>query len=151
VRSNGAGSGGELTPPVPSVDYGKYGKNGPPSPAFSVGSTFLNSASAATQVRPQVVRVASGQKKNASLDSSIEDESSPRNSLLPRDSSAITIIDDTPDIEQGPFKDPPKNLRQSTSSLSAIIEEAQRKATSSRKSSGSKGRTPFGDENEVKD
>ena len=146
VRSNG-GTPGDLTPPVPSVDYGRYASNGPPSPAFSVGSTFLNSASAATQVRPQVVRVTSGQKKD-SIHS--QPESDPRHSLLPRDSNAITIIDDTPALEQGPFSD--QNRHHSGSTLSAVTEET----TSSRTGSGKtgpqdKGKTPFGDENEVKD
>lgn len=62
------------TPPVPSVDYEKYNQTGndnlrPVSMAnstFSVGSTFLNSASASavTPVRPVMVRVESGQKKS---------------------------------------------------------------------------------------
>lgn len=135
VRSNGASSG-ELTPPVPSVDYSKYA-NGPPSPAFSVGSTFLNSATAATQVtRPQVVKVAIGPKKLAVY----ELDASPSDKLLARDSTTTTIVDDSPNIEQGPFGDP-KSLHTSSSSLSAVIEKAQE----------GKSNTPFGDEHEVKD
>jgi hypothetical protein len=152
VKLNGAGIPSELTPPVPNVDYGKYGINGPPSPAFSVGSTFLNSASAATQVRPQVVRVASGPKKITVEDPPSDDETTPHQSLLARDSNAITIIDDTPSLEQGPFKDPAKARQPSNSSLSAVIEEAEKKAASGRKrDETSKGDTPFGDENEVKE
>lgn len=151
VKSNGNGSGGELTPPVPSVDYGKYGINGPPSPAFSVGSTFLNSASAATQMKPQVVRVASGPKKNVSQDAASDADATPRQSPLLRDSNAITIIADTPNVEQGPFSDPPSR-QQSNSSLSAVIEEAERKAASIQGSDRSnKDGTPFGDEHEVKE
>jgi hypothetical protein len=146
VRSNGANTPGDATPPVPSVDYNKYGIGGPPSPAFSVGSTFLNSASAATQARPQVVGVASGQKKTSAQSSLAEDEIDAHLSLLPRDSNAITIIDDTPTMEQGPFSDPPKVRHQSSSSLSAVIEEATKKAQG-----GSPKKTPFGDENEVKE
>jgi len=156
VKSNGAGSGGELTPPVPSVDYGKYGINGPPSPAFSVGSTFLNSASAATQMKPQVVKVANGPKKAPNADTVPDEETTPRRNVLPRDSNAITIIDDTPNLEQGPFNDPPKSRHQSNSSLSAIIEEAEKKAASNRGSDGTSKDTtpdvtPFGDEHEVKE
>ena len=144
VKSNGVNTPGDLTPPVPNVDYGKYGAGAaPPSPAFSVGSTFLNSASAATQMRPTVVRVASAQTKTSTASVS-DDETSPRRSLLPRDSNAITIIDDTPSIEQGPFSDPPKVHNQSTSSLSAVIEE------SPKKSEEKKDSTPFGDEHEIK-
>jgi hypothetical protein len=148
VKSNGASSPGDLTPPVPSVDYGKYGVGGPPSPAFSVGSTFLNSATAATQVRPQVVRVASAQKTSAAS-STAGDDANPHQSLLPRESNAITIIDDTPTSEQGPFSDPPQLRRGSSSSLSAVIEEAAKKAQGG---SGFKNEdTPFGDEHEMKD
>lgn len=146
VRSNGANTPGDATPPVPSVDYNKYGIGGPPSPAFSVGSTFLNSAGAATQAWPQFVGVASEQKKTSAQSSLAEDEIDAHRSLLPRDSNAITIIDDTPTMEQGPFSDPPKVLHQSSSSLSAVIEEATKKAQG-----GSPKKTPFGDENEVKE
>jgi len=147
VKSNGANTPGDLTPPVPSVDYGKYSVGGPPSPAFSVGSTFLNSASAATQVRPQVVRVASGPKKALATSSVNDDGANPRQSLLPRDSHAITIIDDTPSLEQGPFSDPPR--AGSSSSLSAVIEEAQKKAIGGSKLKNDS--TPFGDEHEMRD
>ncbi|TVY21735.1 Protein OPY2 [Lachnellula arida] len=147
VKTNGGGTPGELTPPVPSVDYDKYGIGGPPSPAFSVGSTFLNNASAATQVRPQVVRVESGPKKTPQ-NSAPENDVSVHGSLLPRDSHAITIIDDTPTMEQGPFKDPPLSRQKSNSSLSAVIEEATRKS----KANGVERKgSPFGDENEVKE
>ena len=143
VKSNGANTPGDLTPPVPSVDYGKYGVGGPPSPAFSVGSTFLNSASAATQMKPTVVRVPSSQNKTSAA-SSIADDNDAHRSLLPRDSNAITIIDDTPTLAQGPFSDPPQSRLQSSSSLSAVIEEA------TKKSEAKKDSTPFGDEHEIK-
>lgn len=150
VKSAGAGSPGELTPPVPSVDYGKYGAGGPPSPAFSVGSTFLNSASAATQVKPQVVRVSNGSKK---LQNSSDNDVAPHRSLLSRDSNAITIIDDTPSLEQGPFSDPPIRFHPSSSSLSAVIEEATKRAHGDVKAGLGRKResTPFGDENEMHD
>lgn len=146
VKSNGASSSGELTPPVPVVDYGKYAANGPPSPAFSVGSTFLNSANTATQVRPQVVRVISGlNKKRSTSESILEDEVATHQSL-PRNSNAITVIDDTPALDQGPFRDPPEGRHDSTSTLSAVIKEASKKAQGPKKNN-----TPFGDENEVKE
>jgi len=145
VKSNGNSSPGDLTPPVPSVDYSRYGPQGPPSPAFSVGSTFLNNANTATTVRPQVVRVTSTPKK-ASPTGSIAEERSP----LGRDSNAITIIDDTPTIEQGPFGDNSAHRPSSNSTLSAIIEEAQaKKAQSESSRSPKKHGTPFGDEHEV--
>lgn len=149
VRSNGAGSG-ELTPPVPSVDYSKYSMAGPPSPAFSVGSTFLNSAtaSAATQVRPQMVRVTTGSRKTSGSTATQEDDV--HRSPLARDSNAITIIDDTPILEQGPFRDPPRHY-QSTNSLSAVIEEAAKKAQSTKPLESDRATTPFGDEHELKE
>jgi hypothetical protein len=140
VKSNG-GTPGDLTPPVPSVDYSRYSDRPPPSPAFSVGSTFLNNASAATQVRPQIVRVSSKSKKDATL--------SPREVGSSRDSNAITIIDDTPTIEQGPFSDKQAMRHQSDSSLSAVIEEAEARKSAGH-STGKKVGTPFGDEHEVR-
>ncbi|PMD44158.1 hypothetical protein L207DRAFT_273817 [Hyaloscypha variabilis F] len=149
VKSNGASSSGELTPPVPSVDYGKYGANGPPSPAFSVGSTFLNNANTATQVRPQVVRLVSGPSKKRSTSEMIsEDEVASHRSLVPRDSNAITIIDDTPALEQGPFRGQLDERHASSSTLSAVIEEATKKAQSGIQGSKPE-RTPFGDEHEL--
>ena len=55
---SGSGSGAN-TPPVPSIDFDKYGGgNGRPrsgASAFSVGSTFVNNANTATQARAQQV------------------------------------------------------------------------------------------------
>lgn len=157
VKSNSANTPSDLTPPVPSVDYGKYGIGSPPSPAFSVGSTFLNSASlnsasAATQVRPQVVRVASGSKTKSSQ-SSVSEEGFSRRRSLDCDSTAITIIDDTPNMEQGPFSDPPQRRQPSSGSLSAVIEEATKRAHGDvRAGLGLKREgTPFGDEHETHD
>lgn len=148
VKSAGAQHPGEMTPPVPNVDYGKYA---PPSPAFSVGSTFLNnasvsSASAATQMKPQVVSVSSG-KKAMPLSAK-----SPHQSLMDRDSTAATLIDDSPALDQGPFRDPPATPN-SSASLSAIIEEATRKAHGDVKGGlGTReSQTPFGDEHEMRD
>lgn len=130
VKSNGAG---DATPPVPNVDYGRFG-NGPASPAFSVGSTFLNSANAATQAKPQIVRVGSTKSKQESVKS------------VSRDSNAITIIDDTPPMEQGPFSDKQAVRQQSRSSLGAVAEEGNDGLDRKKKET-----TPFGDENEVKE
>lgn len=148
VKSNGANTPGDLTPPVPSVDYGKYGVGEPPSPAFSVGSTFLNSASAATQMRSQVVNVASGTKNTSTASSLSEDSADPRRSLLPRDSNAITIINDTPALQQGFFRDPPPQSS-GHSSLRAVIEE-DTKETQGESEANKRSSTPFGDEHEVK-
>lgn len=145
VRSNGAGAS-ELMPPVPSVDYGKYGANGPPSPAFSVKST-LDSATAATQMRPHVIKVAGGpaQKTGAA------DNRAPVQNGLPGPSKPMTTIDETPNMEEGPFSDPALSRHQSNVSLSAVIEKASKKPQGGEGASIDRGETPFGDEHEVKE
>ncbi|KAK0728453.1 hypothetical protein B0T26DRAFT_637958, partial [Lasiosphaeria miniovina] len=166
VRSaHSNGSNGSSTPPVPAVDYDKYNNLiRPPSPAnstFSVGSTFLNNASAhtATPARAMVVRVGSIKKSTLGRPRIAEETvSSPSESSTVRDSNAATIIIDSPASDQGPFRDPPeRSASQSTTSLSAVIEEATRRASQrdSQKESPSllKGRerSPFGDENATQD
>ena len=151
VRQNG-GRSGEATPPVPSVDFERFGANGPPSPAFSVGSTFLNSATTATQVKVRSIKtIGSNSTLKAQAQQSqqtpllvVTSEDGATNDAS-RDSNAITIIDDTPSMEQGPFSDPPLASR-STTSLSAVIEEA-----AERKKEAKEEGTPFGDENALKD
>jgi hypothetical protein len=154
-------SAGSNTPPVPSVDYDKYSSLRAPSPTgstFSVGSTFLNNASAATAMagRPQMIRVGSATSKKTTVSKLRGSESSssspPRDSL--RESQAGTLIEDSPTPSQGPFSDPPNELHgmKSTTSLSAVIEEATRRA-SQRHSGDQKGRerSPFGDEHATQD
>ncbi|KAK4456464.1 hypothetical protein QBC42DRAFT_190968 [Cladorrhinum samala] len=168
VRSANSASNsstGTHTPPVPTVDYEKYASVRPPSPAnstFSVGSTFLNNASThtATPARAMVVRVGSVKKLNTT-GSRLKEETSASNigsESSARDSTAATIIVDSPSSDMGPFSDPPKTSASSntgtfsSTSLSAVIEEATRRA-SQRESSlpvgaaaAGRGRSPFGDE-----
>lgn len=149
VRSNGQSSG-EVTPPVPAVDYSRFGPGGPPSPAFSVGSTFLSNAGStqvATQIKPQVVKVVSAQKKVTPAASLTDGKTTARGSPL-RDSNAITIIDDTPTIDQGPFSDPPHQRRSNDSNLSLVVEDASTKKV---KRPPQKNSDLFGDEHEVKE
>ncbi|KAI1325098.1 hypothetical protein F5Y16DRAFT_278496 [Xylariaceae sp. FL0255] len=169
------------TPPVPQVDFEKYDKP-PPSPTFSIGATFLRNASAstATAVRPQVVRVGSGPKtislkpalsksnstaSGTSGTTAVAELESPRTLVeldgtsaggQPRDSAAVTIIEDgTPVTDQGPFSDPPRrNQSNRDRSLSAVAEEAPRKSqTSLHRQSLAEGRnySPFGDENVMRE
>lgn len=151
VKSSGANTPAELTPPVPHVDWDKYSPRGAPaSPAFSVGSTFLNNATSATQVKPQVVSVASSGTGKSKLSYTTDDDYSRRTLVGGRDSVAITLIEDTPPVEQGPFEDPPARTASHTrdGSLNAVIEEATRKAQDDvRGGLGIKRESsPFGDE-----
>ncbi|KAI1176600.1 hypothetical protein F4777DRAFT_546072 [Nemania sp. FL0916] len=180
VKSRAASTNSdESMPPVPSVDYGKYEKP-PPSPAFSIGSTFLKNASTstATSVRPQIVRAGSGPRtidiKGSSKPSStlttptiaelespgplINLHSGASSPSKERESAAITIIEeDTPINDQGPFSDPPptKEASKRNSSLSAVIEESTRRASQidphQHSSAMARNASPFGDENAVRD
>ncbi|KAI2625067.1 hypothetical protein GGR54DRAFT_594724 [Hypoxylon sp. NC1633] len=154
---------GSSTPPVPAVDYDKYDQP-PPSPAFSVGATFFKNASAstATAVRPQMIRVGSGPKSidvQSKASGTVVDESDEPEPLVQllntsreRQSNAVTIIDDTPSVDQGPFADPPKRRHMSKSSLSAVIGESTRRATGGKsQSSAERNNSPFGDENALRD
>ncbi|KAK4121097.1 hypothetical protein N657DRAFT_658100 [Parathielavia appendiculata] len=167
VRSahSNTSSTGSSTPPVPTVDYEKYNlAPRPPSPAnstFSVGSTFLNNASTttATPARAMVVRVGSVKKggsnkppkSGSAAATDAESITAPTVSgSTIRDSSAATIIVDSPATEQSPFCDPPKSASHSTTSLSAVIEEATRRASqrdSTLPAAKGRERSPFGDEN----
>ncbi|KAK4200706.1 hypothetical protein QBC40DRAFT_68579 [Triangularia verruculosa] len=165
VRSaNSNNSSGTNTPPVPTVDYEKYASLRPPSPAnstFSVGSTFLNNASThtATPARAMVVRVGSVKKLNGNSNSSkarseVDTLTSPItvSGDTYRDSTAATIIVDSPQTNDlGPFSDPPKpshSNSMSSTNLSAVIEEATRRASQRDSSLPMKNRerSPFGDE-----
>ncbi|KAJ4306140.1 hypothetical protein N0V88_000936 [Collariella sp. IMI 366227] len=154
--SHSNNSVGSATPPVPAVDYEKYNNNlmRPPSPAnstFSVGSTFLNNASTATATpaRAMVVRVGSVKKVGLRPKPSTDDilTSPTVSGSTIRESMAGSS---TPRSDQGPFSDPPKSAAQSTTSLSAVIEEATRRASQrdSTVPALAKGRerSPFGDE-----
>ncbi|KAJ0350944.1 hypothetical protein KNSL1_003614 [Colletotrichum chrysophilum] len=172
VKSLGVGTSGSSTPPVPSVDYEKY--NGRPrsrDSTFSIGSTFLNNATTAAAApvqRVQVVRVGSGNgpkqvsvgSKASSSDLSVPGTPPPPTSAG-RDSTAVTVIEEveSPTGAEGPFSDPPEQPKSARSnhSLSAVIEEATRRAAagpdrrSARTSSYERGRSPFGDEHATKD
>jgi protein OPY2 len=156
------GSVGSATPPVPSVDFEKYNGSGlrPPSPTgstFSVGSTFLNNASThtATPARAMVVRVGSVKKVNGKPKSTSEEPMpSPAASSTVRESNSATIIIDSPSPDQGPFSDPPNApAAQSTTSLSAVIEEATRRASQKDATlpPRDRERSPFGDEHATQD
>ena len=140
VVKSGNGGSGENTPPVPAVDFDKYAM-GPPSPAFSVGSTFLNNASSATLIKPSLVKVATaGVKKEDS------GHLSPPGAF--RDSATTTIIaSPSPDQAQGPFRDPtpsPSSVsRASVHSLGAVTARSRLHAPIAELE------TPFGDENEI--
>ena len=161
VRSTPNGTlAGDATPPMPNIDlrFKKDDMQPPPSPAFSVGSTFLNSASAstATHVRPGVVKVASYTKINKSkapTESDAEELTSPK-------SPAVTVIDDSPSPGHGPFGDPIQHQERARGhtkkgSLSAVIEEATRRASTDAKVGLGRKRDsdggPFSDSNATRE
>lgn len=83
-------------PPLPNLDhdrFARYHMSGPPSPAFSIGETFFNnaSASAASLTKPSVVKL-------SSLRERAYDDSD-------ANSTATTIVP-SPGSSQGPFADP---------------------------------------------
>lgn len=171
----------ENTPPVPSLDLEKFGPTRPKSSAsnFSVGSTFLNNASTATATParaqvvkvgggPQVVKVGSGLKKVDISRSGSEPSSSassavtsvaelPGDSAAPRHSNAITIIEDSPSVDQGPFSDPP--AAKSSPSLGVVVEDEpeedeapkDKKAATVSVTAIQRGSSPFGDQHATKD
>ncbi|KEZ38601.1 hypothetical protein SAPIO_CDS10595 [Scedosporium apiospermum] len=158
VRSGAATtSSGSTTPPVPSVDYDKYSRPKSRDSTFSIGSAFMKNASAstATPVRAQLVRVASGKRVNIKSKASDDNTPSIRSPLGP-DSSSPTIVEDTLP-EDGPFLDPPEPAasrlsHSSTPSLSAVIEEATRRAAHVEKpKSLTRETSPFGDEHATRD
>jgi protein OPY2 len=160
-------TGGTTTPPVPAVDFEKYADKPPASPSFSIGSTFLKNANAttATSARPQMVGMGTGlslktidiKKKSPATSMAGESESSDSDSAKePAAKSPLSQSHEEP--PQSPFLDPPKSkneANQSTSSLSAVIEEATRRAASSKRTSTAttvaRGPSPFGDEHAMRE
>ncbi|EFX04780.1 opy2-like protein [Grosmannia clavigera kw1407] len=168
-----------LAPPVPHVDYEKYNSSNsslrPSSAAnstFSVGSTFLSNASAAQPVRPVVVRVGTTQKRsllsqNTSAftdSSSVSDidsvlispvgEKAPSSAAgVSRESTAITLIEDSPTPDQGPFSDPPAHSAdQRESGFISIAEESTMQASPKDAPRSTERReSPFSDEHATHD
>lgn len=158
------GSSGSSTPPVPSVDYEKYnGRPKTPDSTFSIGSAFMKNANAstATPARAQLVRVASGKRinvKGKSDDGASANPTTPATrSPLAETSGSSTIAEGSQADNEGPFLDPPdtpgdKQSHNSSPSLSAVIEEATRRAAHiDRPKSMARETSPFGDEHATKD
>ncbi|PFH61458.1 hypothetical protein XA68_17362 [Ophiocordyceps unilateralis] len=157
VRPGGGGGGAANTPPLPSIDFEKFGGGRPKSVAstLSVGSTLVNSANTATQARAHVVKLGGGAKKI-----NVEAKTSPASS---KDSSPSHSADASPSTtssgSQGPFSDPPKSGGVRT--LGPVMEdddgEPRRgddnddKASTRRPGSMERGRSPFGDEHATKE
>ena len=160
VKSTGAGSVTSINaPPVPNVDYEKYSRPKSRDSTFSVGSTFVKNASAATatQARAQqikVVRVGSSGSKKTLEASDSETPAVPTRASA--STTATTVMEESPELDQGPFSDPPtQSSHRSTSSLSAVIEDATRRALNvdrkSKLKSSDRESSPFGDEHATRD
>ncbi|KAF4121116.1 hypothetical protein GMORB2_2603 [Geosmithia morbida] len=176
VKSLGVSNGN--APPVPDVDYDKFGANRPQSVAsnFSVGSTFLNTA---TQTRAQVVKVGGGLrqvqiagKSDSSAKTAGTGSSSDSNSDTgaSSDSESTTPTGPKPalpklTINNSPFLDPaddavsptaPPTKSGSNVGLGAVVEEAEDEEDAGgdgkdkRPTSTERGPSPFGDEHATK-
>lgn len=161
VRTNGSNGSGGHTPPVPEIDFEKFGNGRPKSGAstFSVGSTFLNTA---TQARAQVVKVGGGLKKveiPAKSGSTTPDGASTKE---PADSSSAITPPPAVLVNGSPFNDPPEGASTpgtpglksvSTPTLGAVMEddgEEKPNRDSRRPTSTERGSSPFGDEHATK-
>ncbi|RCI09144.1 hypothetical protein L249_1567 [Ophiocordyceps polyrhachis-furcata BCC 54312] len=177
VRPGGAGAANPA-PPMPSIDYERFGGGRPKSVAstLSVGSTLVNSANTATQARAHVVKlgVGGGAKKinvetNKTSPPPSSNESPSSLSSSPSSSSnSADASPSTPDENgsQGPFSDPPKSGGVRT--LVPVMEDdgeprrggdddddtdvkTTATTTIKRPSSMERGRSPFGDEHATKE
>ncbi|GAO14350.1 uncharacterized protein UV8b_07521 [Ustilaginoidea virens] len=164
VRS--AAASAPNTPPVPAIDFDKFG-GGPDRPesfasTFSVGTAYLNNANTATHARAQVVKLGAGLKKvdiaarsdgssqsSASLVSVSSSKASPSPSPSPSP-SAVPAAAEPASSDQGPFSDPPERRTAiSTPTLGPVPEEAEERRApdqTNRPASADRGRSPFGDE-----
>lgn len=160
VKSAGASAPG--TPPVPSIDFGRFG--GPARPdstasEFSVSSTYLNNANTATHGRAQVVKLGSGLKKvdiAAKSDASVSSTSLVSSSSKSSSHANPTAPKSPPgDGDQGPFSDPPGRKNGiSVPSLGSVVEEAEERRgadKAQRPGSVDRGRSPFGDEHATRE
>ncbi|RDA88296.1 hypothetical protein CP532_6573 [Ophiocordyceps camponoti-leonardi (nom. inval.)] len=178
VRPGGGAGAANSAPPMPSIDYEKFGGGRPKSVAstLSVGSTLVNSANTATQARAHVVKLGAGggakkinvetnkmspppSSKGSPLSSSLSSSSS--SSSTSSSTNSADASPSTPDENgsQGPFSDPPKSGGVRT--LVPVMEDdghdhdADEKTTMTttikRPSSIERGRSPFGDEHATKE
>lgn len=180
VKSIGV-SGGD-TPPVPDVDYDRFNgpaanltptnANRPQSTAsnFSVGSTFLNTA---TQARAQVVKVGGGLRqvqipaKTTSTDSKGAAAATPASPASPAGAASDDESTATPTsatgrpplpqltINSSPFVDPAEEPTPPTAKsaghaagLGAVAEEDEEH--DARPADAERGTSPFGDEHATK-
>ena len=156
VKSAGGAGSNPNTPPVPSIDFDKFGSKRPDSSAtaFTVGSMYLNNANTAMSGRAQVVKLGNGNKSAESIGVNSEASSSQESldSSSSRDTSnAMTLVAESPSIEQqGPFSDPAERPRtvMSQPALGPVMEEEERRTSSPGSSRGSHG--PFSDKNAAK-
>ncbi|KAM4057627.1 opy2 protein [Hirsutella rhossiliensis] len=169
VVSVKSGGNGSFTPPVPSIDFDKFGGGRPKSvtSTFSVGSTIVNNANTATQARAQVVKLGGGPRK---IDVGARSEANSSSLSLGSTASQVSPTQPgarTPDAaapagdlgmgDQGPFSDPPSTPKPAASArtLGAVMEdEGEEHRDEGRRSRGpgsiERGRSPFGDEHATK-
>jgi len=175
VKTVGSNSSGDSTPPVPTINLERFGDNRRDSEAsnFSVGSTFLNTA---TQARAHIVKVGSGLKKveigsKSDASSSKSTISNPHavekdtdepsaGSALAHNRAAASPASTTTPTDPSPFSDPPETatpltLRSTNSPMLGPVieaepEEEQRAANATPQRSFQRATSPFSDEHATK-
>ncbi|PNY29819.1 Uncharacterized protein TCAP_00269 [Tolypocladium capitatum] len=164
VSVKSGNTSGAITPPVPGINFEKFGAGRPKSSvsAFSVGSTLVNNANTATQGRAQVVKLGGGPRK---VDVGAKPEGSTSSGLSSSvsysDSASHTPTLDVDDSSMGgdlgPFSDPPATPKPSgIPTLGSVIEDEGEdhrggSKASRRPGSNERGRSPFGDEHATKE
>merc|ERR1712169_46821 len=152
VKSMGTSGSGGTAPPVPNIDFEKFGNGRPKSGAstFSVGSTFLNTA---TQTRAQVVKVGGLKKVEipAKSDASSRATSTSEGKEAGSEAASPAVTPPTLSINDSPFVDPPEEVstpepKANAPKLGAVMEDDEdRPDRDSKPASIERGSSPFGD------
>lgn len=153
VKSMGTSGSGGTAPPVPNIDFEKFGNGRPKSGAstFSVGSTFLNTA---TQTRAQVVKVGGLKKVEipAKSDASSRATSTSEGKEAGSEAASPAVTPPTLSINDSPFVDPLEEVstpepKANAPKLGAVMEDDEdRPDRDSKPASIERGSSPFGDE-----
>jgi hypothetical protein len=161
VRSadGSSSSVGGATPPVPNIDFDKFGRPSSGVSTFSVGSTFISNATTA-QPRAQVYKAGEVKKVQTPRQPATERLAPISASATPLVGSSLRSALSPPSSPEqqdgrrgeGPFSDP-VDADDASAKLGAEIESATRRAAKVRsiRSSAIRETSPFGDEHATKE